>query len=447
MSELWINKWKPKNIKDIIGNTTAINDIDEWLKTFNNQKMKSLLISGNLGIGKTLIIKLLLEKYNYYTKIINPDDIKDYRISEDFNDFYNFKNSIKQQITFINEKKQNLAIIFDNIETISLLNEKKFIQEIQKINMKKHLFPLIFISNNNHSKLVSDLKKYSIEIKIYSPSTYDMLKLVKKICMNENIIINNNESIIKLIEFSQNDIRRLINILQDYSYSYKNINNNNVEEFITKSIKKNTDISLYEATISLLNNYDNYDTIYNLYETEKVLLPLMIQENYYKKVFSTQNKHNFKEQLKQASNIIDSLSLGDNIETSIYTDQNWYLQNIHCFYTCIDTSYWVNKNGQKLNYSNIKFSADLNKTSLKNINKKNISNLTKIIGKKSIFEILMLCNLSNELMKKNNSDIIINKLKEYKNDIDIKDIELCLKIDKTIEFITLSTKEKKELNI
>ena len=37
-------------------------------------------------------------------------------------------------------------------------------------------------------------------------------------------------------------------------------------------------------------------------------------------------------------------------------------------------------------------------------------------------------------------------LKQYKEDFDIKDLELCLKIDKTIEFITLTTKEKKEIN-
>ena len=172
----------------------------------------------------------------------------------------------------------------------------------------------------------------------------------------------------------------------------------------------------------------------------------MIHENYYKKTFSKSNKNNFNEQLEQAINISDSLSKGDNIETSIYTDQNWYLQNIHGFYTCLDTSFWVNTSDEQLPYSKIKFSADLNKTSLKNINRKNISNLTKIISKKSIYEILMLCKLTNKLLNKKQSEIIINILREYKKDVDIKDIELCLKIDKTIDFMVLSTKERKEIN-
>jgi hypothetical protein len=45
-----------------------------------------------------------------------------------------------------------------------------------------------------------------------------------------------------------------------------------------------------------------------------------------------------------------------------------------------------------------------------------------------------------------NTQYILDILKYYKNDFDIKDLELCLKIDKTIEFITLSTKDKKEIN-
>jgi thioredoxin reductase len=93
-----------------------------------------------------------------------------------------------------------------------------------------------------------------------------------------------------------------------------------------------------------------------------------------------------------------------------------------------------------------KFSGDLNKTSLKNINKKNISNLEKIIGNKTIEELLLLSKLTNNMVSLKQSNKIIKILKEYKEDFDIKDLELCLKIDKTIEFITLSAKDKKEIN-
>jgi hypothetical protein len=250
-----------------------------------------------------------------------------------------------------------------------------------------------------------------------------------------------------LIQFSQYDIRRLINILQEYSFNYTSINKKDVHTFISKSITKNISIGLFEASLELLNNENNFEEIYKLYEIDKVLIPLMVYENYYKKIVSSKNKNTFDEQMEKMVEMSESISIGDNIETSIYTDQNWYLQDIHSFYTCYNTNHIANnKSYKKITASEIKFSADLNKTSLKNINKKNIINLEKIIGNKTIEEILLICKLTNYMISTKQTQHILNILKNYKDDFDIKDLELCLKIDKTIDFITLSTKDKKEIN-
>ena len=447
MKDLWINKWRPNIIEDVIGNKHAIKNIEKWLSEFDSHNNNTIIITGLHGIGKTLVTKLLLKKYQYNYKIIYPDDLKNYRLDNDFLDFYNYENSINCKVNIDKSKSNNnLALIFDETESISLTSERKFVFNIYKNNSKFKIFPLIFISNNNHSKLLNDLKKYCMEIKFIEPSLFDLSIYVKKICKKEKIKIEDTPSIEKLVYFSQKDIRRLLNILQEYSYNYKVLNNDNVNTFIKNSVKKNTDIGLYDASIELLNNYHNYDDIYRLYETEKVLLPLMIHENYYKKILGSNNL-TFEEELESLVNVSDSLSKGDNVETSIYTDQNWYLQNIHGFYTCLYPSYWINKNNDfSIKNLDIKFSADLNKTSLKNINKKNINNLQKIIFRKNISEILLLNDLSNKLYENDKIDVLVQILKDYKKDVDIKDIELCLKIDKTLEFNVLSPKEKKELS-
>lgn len=441
MKDLWINKWRPSNINEVIGNKSAIKKINNWILNFDTTKTNALIISGLHGIGKTLVTKLLLDKHNYYSKIIYPDDLKRYRSDNDFVDFYNFENSIKCKVNIKSLKQNKIALLFDETEAITLTSERKFILNIYKTNQKKKLFPLIFISNNNHSKLINDLKKYCTEVKFYSPSSIELINFIITICKKEKIKILEKEALEIFIEFSQRDIRRLLNLLQEFSYNYNVITNENIKTFITNSIKKNEDIGLYEASLELINNFHTNEDIYRLYETEKVLLPLMIHENYYKKIL--QGNQSWENHLEQLMEVSDSISKGDNIETSIYTDQNWYLQNIHGYYTCINTSYWINKSEFKLSYNDIKFSADLNKTSLKNINKKNINNLLKIINKKSIFEILMLCQLTNQLFNNNNSELLVNIMKNYKKDVNIKDIELCLKINKTIDFLTLSTKEKK----
>jgi hypothetical protein len=76
------------------------------------------------------------------------------------------------------------------------------------------------------------------------------------------------------------------------------------------------------------------------------------------------------------------------------------------------------------------FSSDLNKTSIKNINKKNISIIQNKINK-NINDILLLNKLLVDLIKKEEYIKIKNILKQYK--LSSKYIDTILKIDKTIE--------------
>ena len=446
--ELWINKYKPTNTKQIIGNANQISQLVTWLKKLPTIKNQGIIISGNQGLGKTLTIKLVLEEYGYLVRIINPNEIKDHRIYDDFNDYYNFINSIYSKIQFSDYKNNKLALVFDETENITLTSEKKYIIDIYKENNKRKSFPLIFISNNQHSKLLNDLKKGCMEIIFTNPTIDELKELIKTICLKENISFESEHLINKLICFSQNDIRRLINLLQELSFHITNgiITENNINEFIQKSREKNIDVGLYDSTEKILNNYLDYDTIIKLYESEKVLLPLMIHENYLKKNLNN-SKDSWANIIHNIVKISDSISRGDNIETSIYTDQNWYLQNIHGFYTCINPSFWINKTNSnyKIKHEDIKFSSDLNKTSLKNINRKNIVNLLKVINNKSNQEILMLNKICNHLIQTNKEGELIKILNGYNKNISIKEIELCLKIDKTTIFNTLASKDKKRI--
>ena len=449
MDSLWINKYRPTNLNQIIGHKLQIKKFIEWVNTLKNKtKNNAIIISGNHGIGKTLTIQLILEKMGYLSRVINPNEIKDFRNLDDFDEYYNQQNSILSKLNFYKDKNNKIAIIFDETENISLTSEKKYIMDIFKENNKTNSFPLIFISNNQHSKLLNDLKKNCEELKFYSPSSFEIKELINTIIKNENLKIKNSEELLdKIINFSQYDIKRLINILQELSYHYDEINDiKQLDTFFEKSRQKNIDIGLYEATEKILNNYNDYESVMKLYETEKVLLPLMIHEHYLKKIL-TKCKQPWDKVLYSLVKTSDSISRGDNIETSIYTDQNWYLQNIHGFYTCINTSFWINKINLnfKLTVDKMKFSSDLNKTSLKNINKKNINNLLKIIPNKSIDEIIYINQLINYFFKNGKEEKLISILQSYKKDISVKEIELFLKIDKTVDFLMMSNKEKKIL--
>lgn len=431
----WIDKYYPKSLDSVIGNKDQINELREWVINFGDTKSSTIIISGNQGLGKTIIVKMILDSFDYITQIIIPSDIKEHRLYNDSNDYYIFNKSIFSKV--LDNKKKKISLVFDDTENITLPNEKKYILELYKKNNKIKSFPLIFICNKNHSKLLYNLKKECKEIIFNYPSDEELSNFILDIYNYENIMLekeNKNEIIKKIIDYSQHDIRKLINILQELTYHTSDNNTlklNNINNYFLYTSKKNIDIGLFESTHFILNKYNNFNIVNKLYQTEKVLLPLMIHENYIKKVLKNQT-NTVKQSIDYLYKISESISQSDNIETSIYTDQNWYLQTMHGFYSCVNTSYWINKsNPTQSIFSDIRFSTDLNKTSLKNINRKNINNLSKIISSKNLDDILILNKICNYVENnKNNKYDLYTLFKNY--DINIKDIILCLKIDKTI---------------
>ena len=131
------------------------------------------------------------------------------------------------------------------------------------MNNKKKLFPLIFISNNQHSKLLNDLKKNCLEVRFIPPANFELQHLIKKILDKENIRIENERIVDLLIEFSQSDIRKLINILQELNYHYNNkvITEDDYNNYIKLSKQKYNELGLFETTLELINSNNTYENI------------------------------------------------------------------------------------------------------------------------------------------------------------------------------------------
>jgi replication factor C subunit 1 len=256
--------------------------------------------------------------------------------------------------------------------------------------------PIIIITNNQHNKQLNETKKYSNEVKIFSPFQSEVIKWVNNICKNEKIDLD-SELISKFIEHCQNDMRKILIQLDELkvNYSGMKITTNILNNFTDIMKKKDKDFDLYKSTEEMLIDYKDIDTCLELYDTEKVLMPLMIHENYYKFIKKT-----------EYCRVLDNLSRGDILENYIYGEQNWDLLEIHGLISCVIPSYFVNKysNGKKtITKDDLVFAADLNRTSVKKMNKKNINktnevirkNSQKIIRNKSIDEFIYMGEIMN----------------------------------------------------
>ena len=226
------------------------------------------------------------------------------------------------------------------------------------------------------------------------------------------------------------------------AYGNKLITLEMINQYCMVSNKKDIDINLYVATDELLYGYVNIDKCLRLFETEKVLLPLMVHQNYVKSVIA--NSKPGADTYNLIKKISDSLSTGDVIENYIYGEQNWNMQEIHGFYTCAAPSYYLseNINGKPKEVKSV-FATDLNKTSIKKINKKNISNTDKCLKNTNIYDYIYINKIIRTIILRNNIKECALLVKKY--NIKLEHIETLLKIDK-IKYIkvTLTSKQKNE---
>lgn len=452
MESQWTDKYKPKKINDIIVNKNLMIRINNWLVNFEAENnLGTILVSGPHGIGKNTLVKRIIDNLGYNEILLTANVQKNKKIINDIIKMCKKTHNIYELLTNSTNDNSKYALVIDDTETITLTGEKTALMELCKENDKKKILPIIFISNGQNTKLITEIKKNYMQYNLDLPTVHELLIIFNNIVKNEKMNITDTKIINSIIRYAQNDIRRLTNILQDLymTYQHQEINVEKLQNYFQHSQKKHIESALYNSTRDIIDSYKNINHCMTIFESQKVVLPLMVFENYYRSMFNRKvnctNKDDLLlKQLDVSRKVSDSISKGDIIETNIYTDQNWLYQNIHGFYALCDTSFTLNnilKPEKLLNYKLQEYSTDLNKTSLKNINKKNITKLVSIMPNKTYDDILYINKLICKLVLKNKIKQAYQLCKDYP--IDIKTLEIILKIDKTSEKITISPKMKK----
>jgi replication-associated recombination protein RarA len=68
---MYTSKYRPNKLEDFVGNKNVIQPFIRWLLEWdpNNKKTKCALVYGVNGVGKSLLVELILKKHDY--NIIN----------------------------------------------------------------------------------------------------------------------------------------------------------------------------------------------------------------------------------------------------------------------------------------------------------------------------------------------------------------------------------------
>ena len=391
---LFIEKYQPTTISQIIGNKKTIPDIFNWI---SSPTTKLCLIDGPTGIGKSLCIKLICDELN----------IQSYYVD---NLYENIDINILKSLNRINPmtNKKNYIII-EEIDTISNSVLDEIVKDINNIHV-----PIICISNTNYIPSIKSITDKITNFKMVSPYDNEILTFLYPILRENKIFIKQNE-LNDIINNCNRDIRYILNTIEMMTYDK---NKNNINEI---NFKDHTSLNMFEISKRLFDMDKTFDEKYNLFFLEYSIMPLFIQENYINNTF------NVKDITKKMENISDSAELlanGDVVERMMYETNDWDLEK---YIAVCDIEATIEKCNTKI----IKFPEYLKKNkkqfssyenSLKNINyyysintqidKLSVEKKQKITSKKSSNENKKI-NIKKKINEnENNEFILLNKLKK-----------------------------------
>ena len=74
--QLWVEKYKPKRLEEVTGQNKAVESIGGWLGKW--KPGKGLLITGQTGIGKSLIPEVICFERGWQLIHVNANDVSSY---------------------------------------------------------------------------------------------------------------------------------------------------------------------------------------------------------------------------------------------------------------------------------------------------------------------------------------------------------------------------------
>jgi replication factor C subunit 1 len=339
---MFTTKYRPNKLADFVGNEQQIQPFMKWLLTCDpkNKKVKKCaLIYGQNGIGKSLLVDLMLKKHCYHAIYLSPDDERS-------------KEQIQQTIKPLLHIKKT----FDDKENVLVINDidsscgdHGLIAAIIEC-IKETEIPIICICDDKFNQNLKPILAHCFDIKMVKPKYAEIYSLVYKVVTQEKIKINKS-SVDKLIEQANGDIRFILNSLQlGVNPCSKDIQSANI----------------FDTTGRLFNMDATFQDKYATYWLAHDIHTLFVQENYVNCIMGSKDPDKCVENMTFTA---DSLSDADLLDANFDFDLAPYVaaNTIHATLKCnkkclikfprfLGKISTMNKNKrEKLDYTQVKF--------------------------------------------------------------------------------------------
>ncbi len=200
-----VNQYKPRSIEDFKSNNKAAKKAYDFVKDYEGQTKKAILISGPPGTGKTELAYVLAKDLQLELLELNASDIRTADAIERI-----LGNASRQRSLFYKGK----LILVDDIDAISGVQDRGCIKALIDV-LERSKYPFVITAIDPEVDFLDSLRKKCVLVKFDKLSIEELFVLLKKVC-DEQAVSYSETTLRKLARYSQGDARAALNDLQSF---------------------------------------------------------------------------------------------------------------------------------------------------------------------------------------------------------------------------------------
>jgi len=207
---LWVEKYRPEKISEVLGNEEAKATFVEWLQNKRHVK-KAVLLYGPPGVGKTALVNAAANEFGYKVIEMNASDTRTEKAI----------NKVAGPATFFvgldrfSTASKGSLLFLDEVDGVAGREDRGGIGAIVKI-VEESRIPVTMAANDTDLEKIRPLKKVSTLIRFQQVRLPLIITMLRRICAMEHIDAE-YDALERIAENSKGDVRSAINDLQSLS--------------------------------------------------------------------------------------------------------------------------------------------------------------------------------------------------------------------------------------